>query len=284
MESWKAEPIGAIRAGLGEGPVWDAEESRLIWIDIKLARLYETDITTGRTTALDLPGSPGCAALTERGDVVLAIGQDLMVLSSDGALRAIASLPKGSLGRFNDGKPDAAGRLWVGTATADGHFDCCLWRYDDEHGFSREVPDVSMSNGIGWSPDDKHMYYVDSVCHRVDTLDFDSEIGVARNRRPFSVLPDAQLPDGLCVDVEGNIWLAVWGESCVVRISPSGEKVGRVEVPTPLVTSCAFGGDGHRTLFITSASEDDSDPNAGRLYAVDVGSQGLPAARMRLNC
>jgi sugar lactone lactonase YvrE len=96
-------------------------------------------------------------------------------------------------------------------------------------------------------------------------------------------LPDGQLPDGLCVDTAGCVWLAVWGQSCIFCLTPEGDAAGRVEVPTPLVTSCAFGGPDYRTLFMTTASEDDSDPFAGRLFAADVGAQGAPPAKLRLS-
>lgn len=282
MSKWTARPVGTFRADLGEGPLWDSENNRLVWVDIGLCRLNFTDPDTGETTERELPGSPGSVALTDGGEILLAIGQELVVLSNAGKLRTIARLPACSVGRFNDGAPDAKGRFWVGTATLEGHFDCGLWRYDAAHGFRQEVPHVSMSNGIGWSPDGRRMYYVDSLCHRVDALDFDAEAGVASDRRPFAALPDGQLPDGLCVDDAGCVWLAVWGQSCVICFSPDGGEVGRITLPTPLVTSCAFGGADFATLYVTTASEDDDDPYAGRLFAADVGARGLTVGRVRL--
>lgn len=282
MAHWSVDPVGSHRAGLGEGPIWDGDRNRLIWVDIRLHRLYFTDFETGETTLRDLPGSPGCAGLTNEGGVVLAIGQELMLLSGEGGLSAIAALPHGHIGRFNDGKPDAAGRFWVGTATAEGHYHCALWRFEAGLGFAPVVPEVSMSNGIGWSPDGRSLYYVDTLRHRVDVLAFDPLTGKATDRKPWFELPKGQLPDGLCVDLYGCVWLAIWGQSCVLRLTPSGDVDGRVDLPTPLVTSCAFGGPDYRTLFITTASEDDADPDAGRLFATDVGAQGAPPNRVRL--
>lgn len=283
MSNWTVDPVGTLRAGLGEGPVWDSDRNRLIWIDIRLCCLCITNILTGETSRRDLPGSPGCAALTNDGQIALAIGQELMLLSAKGDLTTVAALPGGSVGRFNDGKPDAEGRFWVGTATAEGHYDCALWRFEAGLGFIQAVPDVSMSNGIGWSPDGGQIYYVDSMCHRVDILAYDPQSGEVTDRRPWVVLPEGQLPDGLCVDVDGCVWLAVWGQSCVLRVTPDGVVDGRVDLPTPLVTSCAFGGPGYRTLFITTASQDETDPNAGRLFAADVDAQGAPPERVRLS-
>lgn len=278
----KAAPVGTFRAELGEGPVWDDRKEVLRWIDIRKGLLYETDPRTATTTDRNLPGSPGCAALTDDGDILLAIGQELVVIAEDGGLRPVACLPPGSQGRFNDGKADASGRFWVGTATGEGHFDCALWRHDPGGGFSQQLPGISMSNGIGWSPDGRRLYYVDSVTHRLDVLDHDPASGAIGGRRGLFSLPEDHLPDGLCVDAEGGIWLAVWGGACVVHLSPDGAELDRVVLPTPLVTSCAFGGRDYRTLFITTASEDEADPNAGRLFAVEPGVAGSPPERVSL--
>lgn len=282
MNSATVEQVGDMRADLGESPVWDAAQNRLIWIDIRLHRLYTTDVTSGETTHRDLPGSPGCVALTEQGGLLLAIGQDLLTYRADGDLRTIASLPTASIGRFNDGKPDALGRFWVGTATLEGHADCGLWQFEAGRGFAEMAPGVSMSNGLGWSPDGSRMYYVDSMCPRIDAFDYDAETGHVSGRRPWALLSEGSLPDGLCVDAEGCVWLAVWGQSMVICFGPDGTEVGRIAVPTPLVTSCAFGGADLSTLFITTACEDEGDPFAGRLFAIEPGAKGLPPNRVKV--
>lgn len=282
MEHHGAEPVGSIRAGLGEGPVWDAAGDRLLWIDIRAARLHATRIDTQETTVRDLPGAPGCIALTEGGALLVAIGQELLALSEAGDVRPVASLPAGAAGRFNDGKPDAQGRFWVGTATAEGQAACDLWRFDPGAGFSVEVPGIAMSNGLGWSPDGRRFHYVDSLTGRLDLFDHDPLTGRLSGRRPLHSLPEGHLPDGLCVDAEGDIWLAVWGGAAVLHLSRAGALLGQVDLPTPLVTSCAFGGPDLATLFITTADEDGADPHAGRLFAADVGRRGLPPGRARL--
>lgn len=282
MNEASVEQVGEVRAGLGEGPVWDAEQNRLIWIDIRLSRLYATDVASGETTHRDLPGAPGCVALVQGGGVVLAIGQDLVMIAEDGAARTIVSLPTSTVGRFNDGKPDAAGRFWVGTAMAEGQSDCGLWRFDATGGFAELAPGVSMSNGLGWSPDGTLMYYVDTMTRRIDVFDYDVGTGMVSGRRPWVSLPEDHLPDGLCVDAEGCVWLAVWGQSGVMCFAPDGALDRRIAVPTPLITSCAFGGPDLGTLFITTACEDESDPYAGQLFAVDTGAKGLPPERVRL--
>jgi sugar lactone lactonase YvrE len=140
-----------------------------------------------------------------------------------------------------------------------------------------------VSNGIDWSPDDTRMYFVDSPTRRIDMLDYDIATGEATSRRPFFELADdlPGMPDGLCVDAEGGVWVALWGGSRVLGISPEGAVHTQIDLPASQVTSCAFGGDGLRTLFITSAAIglDDAgraaEPQAGGLFASDVGVAGL---------
>lgn len=282
MQIHAAEPVGRIRAGLGEGPVWDGAGERLLWIDIRLSRLYATAVPSGETLTRDLPGAPGCIALTREGPLLVAIGQEIVALPDDGAPVPVARLPEGSAGRFNDGKPDAQGRFWVGTATAEGDPDCALWRFDPGADALAQVPGIAMSNGLGWSPDGRSFYYVDSLTGRLDVFDHDPQSGRLSRRRPLFTLPEGQLPDGLCVDAEGGIWLAVWGGACVLNLSRGGAVLGRVDLPTPLVTSCAFGGPDLGTLFITTADEDAGDPHAGRLFAARVGKRGASPRRARL--
>lgn len=282
MQSHVAHTVGPIRAQLGEGPIWDDAGARLLWIDIRRARLYATQTGTGETSFIDLPGSPGCIALTREGPLVVAIGQEILAIADDGTLTQVARLPERSPGRFNDGKPDAMGGFWVGTASQEGDATCALWRFDPAEGFSCRLPGVAMSNGLGWSPDGAQFYFVDSLSGRLDVFDHDPRSCRLDRRRPLLSLPEGQLPDGLCVDAGGEIWLAVWGGACVLHLSPTGRLLGKVDLPTPLVTSCAFGGPGLGTLFITTARENDADPDAGRLFACDVGRRGMLPDLVRL--
>ncbi|EAR52738.1 hypothetical protein OG2516_00889 [Oceanicola granulosus HTCC2516] len=278
------EPLGTHRAGLGEGPVWRADVARLAWIDIRRARLHETDPASGETTWRALPGAPGAVSLTDGDALLLAIGQELLTLAPGApAPQVVARLPEGAVGRFNDGKPDAMGRFWIGTADPDGGTRARLWRYAAGQRFAPMLDGVSMSNGLGWSGDGRAFYYADSPTTTIARFDFDMARGTLGPRRNHLVLPAGQLVDGLCVDAEGCVWLAVWGQSCVHRIAPDGRLAETIELPTPLVTSCAFGGEDLRTLFITTASDDPSDPLAGALFACVPGPRGLPPNRTLLH-
>lgn len=268
----KAERISDRRAILGEGPLWDQEAGRLLWVDITGQELLATDPATGATSARAMPGPPSALTLSTRG-LAVAMGQE-MVLAAD--LRPLAALPEGSPGRMNDGRADPQGRFWIGTANADGRPDCALWRLDGRRP-EMVLGGVRMSNGLGWSPDRRRMVHVDSSTRQLAAFAFDGESGALSGRRVLHELPAPFLPDGLAVDAEGGIWLAVWGMGAVLHLGPDGSVAGRVELPTPCPTSCAFGGPGLATLFITTAQDGTAppDPDAGALFALRPGVAGL---------
>lgn len=278
----KAEPLGTARAELGECPVWDAASGHLNWIDILRQRWLVTDPATGTTREHALPLRPGCIVQRQRGGWILAGGHQVFTVAEDAAVSPLAALPAGSAGRFNDGKCDAAGRLWVGTATAGPGAECALWCVAPGTPPQPVVHGITMSNGLGWSPDARIFYHVDSAARQLRAYSADPESGALSAPRPlFSVAPPI-LPDGLAVDADGHIWLALWGAGAVVRLAPDGHETGRIEVPTPRVSSCAFGGPGLRQLFITTAcegateAERGADPLMGALFVADTGVAGLP--------
>ena len=202
----RPEALGTFRAALGEGPVWRTENGTVLWIDIRGAALLETDPRKGRTGVVALTEAPGAVALTKAG-ALLAMGQALVL---DG--REIARLPSGLPGRFNDRKPDLAGRFWIGTANALGRAECALWCFDGR--FVQALAGITMSNGLGWSSDGRCLYHVDTGTLSLDALDCAPD-GTLSNRRSLLRLPAGQLPAGLTVDAEGRVWLALWGRVLV---------------------------------------------------------------------
>lgn len=277
-----AERLGTATAELGECPVWDDVTGRLNWLDILGQRWLVTDPATGDTQSRLLPLRAGCIAPRRKGGWIAAGGQQVFSVDENAGFTPLATLPAGSAGRFNDGKCDAAGRLWVGTATAGPGFDCALWCVAPGATPRNMVPGIAMSNGLGWSPDNRMFYHVDSTARMLRAFATDPVSGALSDPRDlFAVAPPA-LPDGLAVDVEGQIWLALWGAGAVLRIAPDGRVTGRIEVPTPRVSSCAFGGPGRRQLFITTAcegataAERAADPLMGALFVADPGVAGLP--------
>jgi sugar lactone lactonase YvrE len=280
--------VGATRAELGESPVWDAGTEQLLWLDILGETLLRTDPPSGVSEATAVGQRPGSLALTDGEALLIASGQDILLRGSAGEVRTLATLPTSGSARCNDGKPDAAGRFWVGTASRaaepEGHLYCCAPGEPP-----RAVLDgIHMSNGLGWSPDNRCFYYVDTATRRLDAFDFGLATGHLANRRTLLQLPPGQLPDGLTVDSAGRVWLAVWGGACVLVIAPDGRIEARVELPTACVSSCTFGGLDLRTLFITTAQEGMSaeelaaDPLAGALFAVETDVAGLPPNRVTL--
>lgn len=278
----------AIRSGalLGEGPRWDAAAKRLLWVDIEAGALHLFDPARGDDRAIPLGNRVGAAAPTETGGVLVALADRLaMVDPEEESVRTLVGLPHGEGLRLNDGACDPAGRFWVGSTALDFASGAgALYRYSSDGGLDRVLEDVTISNGIGWSPDGGTMYYVDSMTYRVDCFDFDPGTGAISNRRPFAVIErGAGIPDGLAVDDEGCIWLALWGRGAIRRYSPDGELDRVLAVPADNVTACCLGGDDGRSLYVTTASVELSaeqrarQPLAGSVFVTKVDVPGPPA-------
>jgi sugar lactone lactonase YvrE len=253
------------KALLGEGPRWDAVGERLLWVDIKRGELHVWDGTSDTVEQLEAPLS--AVAPTTDGDVLLAHADRLALLSG----ATLARIPHSDELRLNDGACDPEGRFWVGSMRLDEtkQRDGALYRFDGE--LVQVLDGVSLSNGIAWSPDASRMYYVDTLSRRIDVFDYDGEIA---NRRTFAFVDhEAGFPDGLAVDSEGGVWLALWGGSCVRRYTPDGELDRVLELPAEHVTACCFGPG--TTLFVTTAAPD------GRVFVADVGVGGPPAQPFR---
>jgi sugar lactone lactonase YvrE len=276
------------KAVLGEGPRWDAENDRLLWVDIDAGELHLLDPASGADRALPL-GSKVCAAAPAAGGTVLAALADRLVLvdPTDGSQRPLARIPHRRSGmRLNDGVCDSAGRFWVGSMAEDEEPDlAALYRLDPDGTLQTVVTGISLSNGIGWSPDERTMYYIDSPTQRVDVFDFDAASGSLAGRRPFiEIPPEDGLPDGLAVDHEGALWVALFGGAKVRRYLPDGTLDRQVDLPTENVTACCLGGPDRRRLFITTASCQlpaerlAQQPLAGSLFALDVDVPGPPAS------
>jgi sugar lactone lactonase YvrE len=275
-------------ATLAEGPVWDEHTQRLIWVDIIEREVHRFDPATGIDVLTDVPGMPGIAIPRVQGGLVLVIDHRFAFLDDTGHVETITDLPQGAVTvRFNDANCDAAGRLWAGTTGFNAEPGAAaLYRLDPDLTVTRALANVTESNGIDWSPDDRLMYYVDSLERRVDVFDFDLDTGGLANRRPFVAVDDGEvLPDGLTVDAEGYVWVACWGGAAVRRFAPDGSPAGSIALPTPHITCPAFGGPRLDRMFITSAREGlteaqlAADPVAGALFACEPGVTGRPPHR-----
>ncbi len=275
-------------AELAEGPVWDDRAGRLVWVDIIGRAVHFLDPATGHDRSVPVPDMPGIAIPRERSGLVLALGHGFGMLDEAGAFDMLVELPQGPVtARMNDGNCDAAGRVWAGTMGLNGEPHAgALYRLDPDHTVTRVLDGVTESNGIDWSPDNRLMYYVDSMERRVDVFDFDLDSGSLSHRRPFVAVDDGDvLPDGLTVDAEGNVWVACWGGAAVRRFTPDGAPAGSVALPTPNITCPGFGGPELDRMFITSAREGLSDeqragdPHAGAVFVCRPGVGGRRQGR-----
>ncbi len=285
MEIFTAELVVPGPDQLGEGPSWDPETGRLIWVDILGAALREYDPGSGAVTTIPLPGHPGFAVRRRAGGFVIGLPDGIWARHLDGRMERLAEVEPDRPGnRLNDGKCDPRGRLWAGTMAYDGSPGAgSLYRLDPDHTLHRIMTGASISNGMAWSGDGRTMYYIDTPTGSVDAFDYDPETGAIANRRQVAKLsPERGWPDGMTIDREDCLWVACWEGWRVCRYRPDGELLAEVEVPAACVTSCAFGGADLRDLYITTASHEQSrteprsQPRAGGLFRVRPGVQGRP--------
>jgi sugar lactone lactonase YvrE len=274
-------------AQLGEGPSWDALTSRLLWVDILGRRVHEYDpVSRQDQVVLETPADVG--AVVPRRDGGIAIATDGAFATYDaGATHPSNVVPIGvdSLAtQMNDGKCDSRGRFWAGTVAYESPTgSASLYCLEGDLTIKRVLDGVTVSNGLGWSPTGDTMYYVDTATGGIDAFDFDPESGgIAHRRRLISVPPERGVPDGLAVDSEGGLWVALWGGGVVQRYLHDGRPDQILELPCRRVTSCAFGGQALDELFITTASagltadELREQPAAGGLFSCHPGTTGLP--------
>ncbi len=274
------EVFDSRRCEFGEGPHYDEHTGRVWWVDILGCRVLWRTPSAGESGWLSTPGHVGAAVPTSSGRLVVCLPDGPTLLDPvDGRMRPLARYPDASAAiRSNDAKADPQGRLWLGTMAYDER--AALGRlYRLDVGASRllaVVDAVTVSNGLGWSPEGDLMYYIDSATHRIDVFDFDD--GVLGLRRPFATVGDG-VPEGMCVDAEGGVWVAIGKRGAVYRYTRNGVLDRIVRIPTPMVTSCAFAGPDFRTLIVTTAAQGrPDDPSAGVTYAhYPRGVRGMPA-------
>jgi sugar lactone lactonase YvrE len=277
-------------AELGEGPYWDPGAKKLYWVDITGQAIHGYDPAARAHTVCPTPSSVGFAVMAESGDFVAGLQDGIYSLAFGGGKPVCLAKPDyaDKANRFNDGKCDRRGRLWAGTMNDLDHQkpSGAFYRFD-KRGLHVQETGIHISNGLGWSPDDKTMYYTDTIKRVIWQYDYDIETGEARNRRTFAEFPGKGRPDGMCVDSQGRILTALWPGWGVEIYAPDGRLEGKIGLPVPQVSSCAFGGDNFKTLFITtaaiglSAEQLKEAPLAGQMFAIDMDVAGLPETRFR---
>ena len=280
---------------LGESPLWHPTEQALYWCDIPGRRLNRYDPANGAHRRWDLDSEVSCCAARADGTMLLAQRDGLWRFDpADGLRTRLAEPPYDPRHeRFNDGKPDARGRLWVGTIYEPrDQASAALYRWAGEQ-LDRVAGDITVSNGLAWSPDGTTMYWADTKAHTVYACAFDAARGVPSERRVFARFPTrepgapldayAGRPDGATVDAEGCYWVAMFEGARVLRLSPRGELLRTLHLPVRCPTMPCFGGADLRTLYITTARENRpadelaAMPWSGRVLQLRVDVPGLPA-------
>ena len=280
---------------LSEGPRWIADRDELLWVDILRSQLHRSRVGAGGmlespvTTQIDR--HVGAAAPAIGGGYVLAAGPGFLFVDAGGAVRELAQLDTGRTAvRMNDGACDPQGRFWAGTMAYDESPGAgALYRLELDGGCTTVLTGLTISNGIGWSPEGTTMYLADSGTRTIDAFAFDPSTGdLAQRRTIVRIDAPGVAPDGLTVDDRGDIWVALWGGGELRRYRPDGSLLTSVAVPVDRPTSCAFGGPDRTTLFVTPAREGldraslERQPDAGRVFRIDgLGASGPACASYR---
>jgi sugar lactone lactonase YvrE len=285
---------------IGEGPLWSVPEQALYWIDIARKQVHRSGPSDPRRQSWSLPDYPGCLAGLAPGEsIAAAMGEGVhqLDLTSGGTDLICKAPPRRPGTRFNDGKVDPCGRLWVGTMQNNfgphgesvpvDHFDGALYRIDADRRVDILETEIGIANTLAWSPDLSRFYFGDSLKGCLYLYDFDAASGTIHNKRTFYDTQGYGTPDGSAIDVDGCLWNARWDAGALLRITPQGKLDQVIQLPVPRPTSCIFGGPGLKTLYVTSATygltaaQLEQSPLSGSVFAIQGAGQGIPVPLMR---
>lgn len=258
----EATPVLPRRDALGEGPVYDADGERLLWVDIRGRHVHELvrgdDGAWQAGETWTTPAEVGAIVPRRGGGLLAMVGREFCLMDAGGALEPIARIDTGDVdARFNDCKCDPRGRLLAGWMVSDLSAPGQLCRLDPDGTVTTLLDEVGLSNGLDWSPDGTTLYFTDTPTYGIDAFDYDLDTGALSNRRRVVSIPRGEgNPDGMCVDDEGCLWTATIFSRQIRRYSPEGQLLGVVDTPAHQVSSCTFGGPGRDELFITSIGEE----------------------------
>lgn len=276
-------------ATLGEGAIWNHRTQELYWVDIEGKKLHIYNPAAGTNRSFSMPSRIGTVVPGNNGQAFVALEDGIYTLdltSEQLTLFAPVEADRPEM-RFNDGKCDAAGRLWVGSMGLEERDPVgALYQVNPDGTVIPRLRAITISNGITWTYDQRTMYYIDTPTSQVRAYDFDPVSGqLSGERIAVEIDPALGFPDGMTIDAEDKIWVAMWEGSAVLRFDPTtGALLERIDVPALKVTSCAFGGPDLDTLYITSASinmtaaQHERYPDAGSLFSVRPGVRGVEAS------
>jgi sugar lactone lactonase YvrE len=285
MKTWEASVLYKIKLQLGEGAHWHKAWGKFLFVDIKGKKVGTIDPDTKDVIIRDLDKMIGMVAHNSSNKLIVALQGGIEQLDFETGERNLLVEIESSKpdNRCNDGSCDGMGRLWVGTMHTDAlKNEGALYCFGDN--LKKVIQGTSVSNGICWTKDHQTMYHIDSFEYNIKAYDFDLHTGCITNGHVAIELTGDRdkMPDGMCIDTEGMLWVAIWGGGCVNRYDPlKGELIGTINVGVPNVTSCAFGGKDMKQLLITTAVAGLSEqelkqfPDSGSLFIAQVDTAGL---------
>lgn len=281
----KANHLFLSHCFLGEGPYWHSERGSFFWVDIENGKLFEHQLAAATTRNWKFSDRLTVVLEGQNGELILGLGRKLAKFDpKTEELEWISEVEhEMALHRFNDGKVDPVGRIWIGTlSTKFTQGAGSLYRIGSDLTSTKMLSDLTISNGMAWTEDNKTFYFIDTPTRQIREFDFDLGSGGITFRKVAVEVPqELGFPDGMCIDQEGMLWVAHYGGSGVYRWNPqSGELMEKIELPVPHVTSCCFGGENLDHLLITTAQENLSPedlikyPLSGDVFLVKTGTKG----------
>ena len=278
--------IADYQCGCGEGPLWHPDEGRLYWIDIASGRMFRCHAASNTHEQCYEGDVIGGFTLQADGSLLLFMSRGAVKVWREGVLTTVIDeIPDERETRFNDVIADPQGRVFCGTMPCKDRLGR-LYRLDVDGTLTQLLDGIGCSNGLGFTPDRKRLYYVDSPKHEIYLFDYDEATGGILNQRVFVKTPDSEgCPDGMTVDAEGFVWCAKWDGGCLIRYSPDGHEVKRVPFPAKKVSSVTFGGDDYTDIYVTTAVGTDKAQEgggAGALFRLNLGIRGVPEFRSRV--
>ncbi|MEC3907882.1 SMP-30/gluconolactonase/LRE family protein [Tamlana sp. 2201CG12-4] len=281
----KAEVLLKSNASLGEGPLWLPYANELMWVDINKGKVHNLKLKSNQDAIVYHGDKTACVLPLSKNVYLIADTNKLIKYNKKtSAYSLYLEIDfKDSNVRFNDGKIDPNGTIWIGTMDMDATPNKgSLYRIDSKKNVSEVLQGVSISNGLAWALDGKTMYYIDTFENVVYAFDFNDKSEISNQRIAINVPKNIGAPDGMTIDNKGNLWVAMWGGSAVICWNPkSGQILYKIEVEAPHVTSCVFGGKDMDTLFITTAREGLSEkdleayPLSGSLFYIKLKEKGV---------
>ncbi|KZE68958.1 SMP-30/gluconolaconase/LRE domain protein [Fictibacillus phosphorivorans] len=292
MFNSEAELVIPAKAMLGEGPCWDSEQNVLYWVNILDKKVNVYDPRTHKNREIQLEQMVGTVAPSKSGSLVVALQKGLHFLDLETEELTFIHDPESHLpeNRFNDGKCDPFGRFWAGTMSLSEEKEAgSLYCLGTDLAVEKKRSNLTISNGLAWSPDQNSMYLIDTPTKKVTRFDYDLQTGHIENPTEVIAFPDGVgAPDGMTIDNDGMLWIAHWGGAQISRWDPTtGEQLLSIPIPSLNVTSCTFGGENLDELYVTTARKDTSAenlhryPEAGGVFKVKPGVKGMPAYRFR---